>query len=888
MVREGTVTVVPQKNNKKGEIDMSTTIGGLSNSTVNSIRGYGGLASGLDRDTLIESMTYGTTSKITAQQKKKTQLEWKQSAVQSITNLMVSFANKYTSSFSSSANLFSSVFWGRSNLTTTGTNSKYVSVSGSAKSADAVTIMGVKQLAKKAVWTSDARTEGTSNALTTGEIDTTKPQFRKELVGESLTFKVGDSNSYTIFLNTTDSKGNELKYDTVDNAIASINTLLKEETAGEGKLFDHFEIDKVTEGGVEQFVFKGKGGDHNAVTGGTALEYLGFEKPEGGEIVATSEGAKGKNGTGKITTPINFAQQIGGKTLNFTYNGVSKDIKIADADTLSEGVTFENGKPKTEDDQKKLIENLQKSLQDGFDSAFGKGRIDVGLSTDGKKLSFQTINVSKSTDTKKVVDTTATLTLNSGSYGLLGEEGALNVKSGSTNKLDRNSTLEKSGLLNGLKDSDFEEVKEKDADGKEITRYKASITINGEKVAVYKDDTVNSLMDRINKNERVGVEVSYQAATDKFTFTSTENGASGVIKFGAADDTVGNTLLKNIFGAEETKAGEEVRGQDAIVTVKYAGSDEEVDLYRDANTFTVDGLTISVKSEFGYNKVAKKDADGKEMKDADGKTIWDTDKDGNIKWEKDKETFDPVEINASVNTDSIVDSIKSMVEEYNAIIELVNKEVSTKPDRDYSPLTSEQKKELSEDEIKLYEEKAKQGLLFNDSDLRMLSTDLCFVISGGNIQALADIGISTSSTYSDNGKLVLDESKLRAALQSDPEKVEKLFTGTAATDANGKAISHDGLATNLKKVMDKYVETLGSWETKGILIRKAGSESSPLSITENYMYKEIAEINKQIAKFQEKLKSEQDRYIKQFTSLETLISQMNSQSNWLAQIGGSY
>ena len=35
------------------------TIGGLSSSSSNasSIRGYGGLASGLDRDTLIENMT---------------------------------------------------------------------------------------------------------------------------------------------------------------------------------------------------------------------------------------------------------------------------------------------------------------------------------------------------------------------------------------------------------------------------------------------------------------------------------------------------------------------------------------------------------------------------------------------------------------------------------------------------------------------------------------------------------------------------------------------------------------------------------------------------------------------------------------------------------------
>lgn len=865
---------------------MSTTIGGLSSATANSIRGYGGLASGLDRDTLIEGMTYGTTSKITAQQQKKQQLEWKQSAVQSITNLMLSFANKYTSSFSSSTNLFSSVFWGRSNITTTGTNSKYVSVSGSGSSAEAVSIMGVKQLAQKAKWSSEARTSGEDSALSTGTIDTTKPLFRKELIGESLTFKVGN-DSYTVFLHTEDSEGNELKYDTVENAVESINKILAEEKVGDGTLADHFVISQIDVPGTgpaagKQFAFQGKGTNALLVTGGTALEYLGFEKPgeDGLKVPSNGSYATGTKGIDKITTPINFAEQVGGTTLSFTYNGVKKDIRIADAETLSKGVTFVDGKPATKDDEKKLIENLKASLQEGLDSAFGKGRILVGkVDKDGKvvqddmSISFQTINVSKSTADKKVVDGSATLTLNSGSYGLLGEDGVLNVKSGATNKLDRSTALDKLGLTKDVTFTD--KVVGKDEDGNDITRKHATITINGEQIDVYEDDTINALMERINSNKKAGVEVSYQPATDKFTFTSTENGASGAIAFGDKNDDNGNKLLAKIFGIDASKAGEEVaRGQDAIVTVKYAGSDEEIDLYRDANTFTVDGLTINVKSEFGY-KAATND-DGTVKKDADGNTIW----------EKDKETYDPVEIHASVNTDSIVDAIKSMVEEYNEIIAKVNKEVSTRPDRDYVPLTSEQKKELSEDEIKLYEEKAKEGLLFGDSDLRTLSSDLRFVISGGNIQALADIGISTSSSYSDNGKLSLDESKLRAALASDPEKVEKLFTATESTDGTTK--TYNGLATNLKNVMSKYVETMGSWETKGILIRKAGSESSPVSITENYYYKQIAEIKKQITNLQTRLESERDRYIKQFTSLETLISQMNSQSSWLAQIGGSY
>ncbi len=299
----------------------------------------------------------------------------------------------------------------------------------------------------------------------------------------------------------------------------------------------------------------------------------------------------------------------------------------------------------------------------------------------------------------------------------------------------------------------------------------------------------------------------------------------------------------------------EIRGKDAIIAVKYGGSDEAVELKRGTNSFTVDGLTISVSGTFGYN----------------GDVV--------------DKTSEAVTFDAKIDVDKVTNSFKEMVEAYNEIIELANKESSTKPDRDYVPLTSAQRKELSEDEIKTYEEKAKQGLLFGDSDIRALTRDLRFVITGADQEALRAIGISTSSSYKDNGKLVFDESKFRAALEADPDQVEKLITQKATKDENGNTVGVDGLAQNLKNVMYKYVNNIGEY---GSLIRKAGSSKAPRSITDNAIYREIEEINKKIKQFESRLEMERDRYIKQFTSLETLISQMNSQSSYLSQFGGSY
>ena len=79
---------------------------------------------------------------------------------------------------------------------------------------------------------------------------------------------------------------------------------------------------------------------------------------------------------------------------------------------------------------------------------------------------------------------------------------------------------------------------------------------------------------------------------------------------------------------------------------------------------------------------------------------------------------------------------------------------------------------------------------------------------------------------------------------------------------------------------------MGSMDTKGILIRKAGSKSSALSLTENTYYDQIKSIDKLLENLKARLKKEQDRYVSQFSTLETLIANMNSQSSYLSSMSG--
>ena len=60
-----------------------------------SLRGFGGMASGIDRDAMIEAMTAGTTSKITTQRNKMQTLQWKQEAYQSVSGKIIDLDDKY-------------------------------------------------------------------------------------------------------------------------------------------------------------------------------------------------------------------------------------------------------------------------------------------------------------------------------------------------------------------------------------------------------------------------------------------------------------------------------------------------------------------------------------------------------------------------------------------------------------------------------------------------------------------------------------------------------------------------------------------------------------------------------------------------------------------------
>lgn len=108
------------------------------------------------------------------------------------------------------------------------------------------------------------------------------------------------------------------------------------------------------------------------------------------------------------------------------------------------------------------------------------------------------------------------------------------------------------------------------------------------------------------------------------------------------------------------------------------------------------------------------------------------------------------------------------------------------------------------------------------------------------------------------------------------EKVSDLFTGT------------HGIVNTIDSTLSTYATRYASrnGNSYGVLIEEAGSEKLSLTLTNNSIYKELKDMQETITNLQSQLSTEQDRYISQFTQMERLINQMNSQSSYLSQLGG--
>lgn len=362
---------------------------------------------------------------------------------------------------------------------------------------------------------------------------------------------------------------------------------------------------------------------------------------------------------------------------------------------------------------------------------------------------------------------------------------------------------------------------DKNADTSRYMSFKIDNGSSHETFLVKENETFKSVMDRVNRSD-AGVSMLYDEFSDKVSLTSKETGE--------ADINVLGQFMESFLDLGSTGVNHE--GKNAKFTIN--GLETE----RASNTFTMDGVSFTLNRESVGNESSQ----------------------------------------IIVNSDSknTFDNIVGFVEEYNKIIDAMQGKISEDRNRNYKPLTDDEKEQLSDKEIEKWEDIAKTGLLQRDpiltralSDMRVSSySKVDNPALGGAMSMLSQIGIATTADYRD-GKLVIDEDKLRAAIDKDPEAVEKLFIGNGDSHAE-KGIIHR-LSDNVTNTRDQ-------------LRVKAGSATMT---NQNFAIgKQLQNLESQIERFEARLLKTEDRYWAQFSAMERAMQRANEQSAALMQLLG--
>lgn len=803
---------------------VSRTSSSLGNTA---LRGYGGLASGIDRDALIEQMTARTTSKITAKKQAMTKLEWKRDAYRSISNKIIDLQDNYLS-YSATKSLKNSDFFAKNQVSVQGDPdyTKYISATGNPDTASRVSVLGVNKLATSATLISGEKK--TDSAITLGgisESDFSNKEIKtSNLSGTKLTFgtySITDKQFTTeatfTFPTSYDKKLDNGKTETVtieytassDKIVEQLNEALDSQgfLGKDGKSGIKFTLngDKIQISQTDSITDKGK--SYVIRETSSALKSLGFNsgnmnKDDIDNGISLDEFNRHTSSfEAAAITKQPLSGYLKGKSISVSYGGQTKDIElIGDKEEIKDFSAF------------------QSSLQAKLDKAFGSGKVTVGKDSKGS-LTFT------ATDNKQ------TLQISADSKEL---QNALGITSTQSNKISTGSSLWENRAKLGLEKYNTKE---------ELNKALENFTVNGTKIeGITADTTVDGLLTAINNNKDAGVTATYLGSANKFVLSSNEKGKGREISLGA--DPKDTTDAANIiFGGDKKESHD---GTDGEMSILYNGV--KTTITSSSNTFSIDGLDIKATNTFDTGSAT-----------AEG----------------------GVNFTASADTEKVTETVKKFIEAYNAMIDEVRTQATTRPDSNYKPLTDDQKNEMNETSIKNWEDKAKEGILYNSSALKDLdnATQGIFssmMMNGVSYDDLEKIGISFSDDYTAGGKIVFDEEKFKTAMDSDPEKVSDLFTGT------------HGIVNTIDSTLSTYATRYASknGNSYGVLIEEAGSEKLSLTLTNNSIYKELKDMQETITNLQSQLSTEQDRYISQFTQMETLINQMNSQSSYLSQLGG--
>ncbi len=321
-------------------------------------------------------------------------------------------------------------------------------------------------------------------------------------------------------------------------------------------------------------------------------------------------------------------------------------------------------------------------------------------------------------------------------------------------------------------------------------------TINGTDVTVAANATLDEAVASVNATASVGVRAANVGGN--LVFTDVDTGAASSVTATGAGLTEDTTLSKP--------------GTDASVTVGGTATTSATNVIETA----IGGLSLTVKTL--------------------GTSVLDVSP-------------------ASVNKDAIVGKVKAFVEAYNAANDAMRLRLGEK--KVVNPQTGAD---------------ARKGVLFGDSAVSSAASALRLAaqdpVAGADplFDTLAELGITfapvsgTANADANTGKLTFDETKFRAALDTNLPAVQRALGGEA---------NFNGLAQRFEGFINPLVSGGGGIDGKATA---AGDE--------------LARLKKSLDRFDERMERKEDRLRRQFTALEqALAANQARQADLFSKLG---
>lgn len=393
------------------------------------------------------------------------------------------------------------------------------------------------------------------------------------------------------------------------------------------------------------------------------------------------------------------------------------------------------------------------------------------------------------------------------------------------------------------------------ADGKTLSDFASAIS-NAK--ATKADGTID------DKGDTVGIQAGYDIANDSFSLYNKTSGEKNIINLTADNDDTA-ALLNNLhlaaYNAGSNTLGAPQTFTAGVVASEPAAKGTDAEATIDGKTYKLDTNKLTVAGvTYTFNGVSERDASN----NAKATTI-----------------------SVSQDTDKIVDNVKKFVDIYNTLLDDLNSKLSEERYSDYKPLTKEQEGEMTEDQVKKWNEKAKSGLLYHNSQVRALVSDMRESLYtpvdavDSKYNSLSAIGITTTNTQ---GHITLDEDKLKKALTEDPDCVYQLFASdqdssyVAGTTTSNKLSAHEkksdfrntGVANRLYNAMNTNMDVFENY---------AGTSTE--TDDQSYLGKLITNMQTQMNSFKTLMDSYEKKLYKRYDAMEVALSQLGMQLSYI-------